>query len=352
MFDDRTMLDPGAQPAVDPNQTQVAVPGMDYGATAPAGYAVDATQQAISIACAVCQTPNPPGERWCRDCGFLLGSTPAEIGDVPDPSVQPRLVAAANGGREFPLQPGVNTVGRENADVLLHDPQVSRRHAKLTLSEQGLTLEDLGSTNGSRVAGQKLAAGETAPVYDGDEVRFGSIVFKAVIPGGSARPASAAAPTVAAAAPPVDRGHSVGALVREDGQEVPLYAGPNTIGRRAENDVHVTGDPFVSGRHAELRWDGTEFRLVDLGSTNGTFLDGDRLIQGDERPVADDVTFLVGKTKLTLRAAATDAQASEPSEPSDLAPTPPEEAAAEPEPPPPPAVGDFAIPEPEEGAGP
>src|SRR4051812_34638539 len=100
------MLDPGA-PAADPNATQQMPGGFAPNQTQqlPAGLAPDAvpgfvlpdaTQQAISIACAVCQTPNPPGERWCQDCGFMLGSTPG--GELPDAATQPRLVAAANGG--------------------------------------------------------------------------------------------------------------------------------------------------------------------------------------------------------------------------------------------------------------
>src|SRR5262249_61983905 len=135
-------------------------------------------------------------------------------------------------------------------------------------------------------------------VYDGDEVRFGSIVFNAVVPGGPQRPATAAPPMLAAPEPAVDRGPSVGVLVREGGQEVPLYAGPNTIGRRADNHVHLTGDPFVSGRHAELRWDGTEYRLVDLGSTQGTFVGGEGVKQGGERGVVNGVPVQGGKEKL------------------------------------------------------
>src|SRR5262249_7245490 len=190
-------------------------------------------------------------------------------------------------------------------------------------------------------------------VYDGDEVRFGSIVFNAVVPGGPQRRATAAPPMLAAPEPAVDRGPSVGVLVREDGQEIPLYAGPNTIGRRAENDVHLTGDPFVSGRHAELRWDGTEYRLVDLGSTNGTFVDEERLIQGDERGIANGVPFQVGKTKLTLRAAAPAGEApAEEGAAEGSAPETTEAEAAEPGAAPTVSgIGDFALPTTEEGAG-
>jgi hypothetical protein len=48
------------------------------------------------------------------------------------------------------------------------------------------------------------------------------------------------------------------------------------IGREAGNDV-VVSDPQVSRRHASLTWDGRQFIIQDLGSANGTFVNGVRL---------------------------------------------------------------------------
>jgi pSer/pThr/pTyr-binding forkhead associated (FHA) protein len=73
------------------------------------------------------------------------------------------------------------------------------------------------------------------------------------------------------------------------------------MGRRPDNDVCLTGDPYVSGRHAELRVHGGRVELVDTGSTNGTFLAGERLVPGGARLLADGTDFHVGKTRLTLR---------------------------------------------------
>jgi hypothetical protein len=48
-------------------------------------------------------------------------------------------------------------------------------------------------------------------------------------------------------------------------------------GRSADNDL-VLNDQFASGHHAEIRWDGKKYQLTDLNSSNGTFLNGRRLM--------------------------------------------------------------------------
>ncbi|HEY4670027.1 MAG TPA: FHA domain-containing protein [Tepidiformaceae bacterium] len=58
----------------------------------------------------------------------------------------------------------------------------------------------------------------------------------------------------------------------ESGSEF-ILAGTMTIGRDLENGI-VIADPSVSGRHATIGGTPAGWRLRDLGSTNGTFLDG------------------------------------------------------------------------------
>ena len=76
--------------------------------------------------------------------------------------------------RELPLTDGENVLGRSpDASAWIEAPTVSRRHARLFLSAQGATIEDLGSKNGTYVRGEAVT-GPTA-LADGDEIRLGSV---------------------------------------------------------------------------------------------------------------------------------------------------------------------------------
>ncbi len=93
-------------------------------------------------------------------------------------------------------------------------------------------------------------------------------------------------------------GASVGSLSLPDGGRIGIGEEPVTIGRLPECDV-VLGDPNVSRRHAEIRRQGTGFVVVDLGSTNGTRVNGAgvkerRLVDGDE--------ITVGGTRIRFEA--------------------------------------------------
>ncbi len=61
------------------------------------------------------------------------------------------------------------------------------------------------------------------------------------------------------------------------GEAIPVIAGPIGIGRGGQNDVPLDGDEFASAEHArfEVRRDG--LWVEDIGSTNGTFVNGARV---------------------------------------------------------------------------
>ena len=96
-------------------------------------------------------------------------------------------------------------------------------------------------------------------------------------------------------------------LVDRAGRRFPL-AGPITIlGRSPNCDVYVP-DKRTSRRHAEVRWDGESSTLRDLGSANGTFLNGRRITtpqvlrDGDEIGIAS-AAFTFRDPEATVRVA-------------------------------------------------
>jgi DNA-binding winged helix-turn-helix (wHTH) protein len=73
------------------------------------------------------------------------------------------------------LHDGENVVGRGTDDVVTIDaPGISRRHARILMHET-VTIEDLGSKNGTWLQDRRVTV--PAPLADGDQVRFGSVLF-------------------------------------------------------------------------------------------------------------------------------------------------------------------------------
>ena len=89
-------------------------------------------------------------------------------------------------------------------------------------------------------------------------------------------------------------GGVVGSLVMEDGRRVEVGKDPVTIGRLPDCDVVLT-DGNVSRRHAEVRRREDSIVIVDLGSTNGTKVNGTGV---KERPLADGDEIVLGSTRL------------------------------------------------------
>ena len=82
-------------------------------------------------------------------------------------------------GKEHSLSPGT-TIGREGCDVTIPDPEISRRQAQVLREGDAAVIEDLGSTNGTFVNGQRISGRQT--LENGDEVRFGETVWKLKAP--------------------------------------------------------------------------------------------------------------------------------------------------------------------------
>lgn len=166
----------------------------------------------------------------------------------------------------------------ETCDVVLSSRRVSGRHARFyTLGDQ-LHVEDLDSQAGTFVGGARISG--ISEIRPGPAIEIGE--YKVML-ARAEPPRAEQGPAIAA---PKLRG--VGPTA---GRELVLPA-KAVFGRDRGVDIPL-GDDSVSRRHAELRRDGAAFFLKDLGSSNGTFVNGKRLPPNEERALrrSDKVRF-------------------------------------------------------------
>lgn len=81
-------------------------------------------------------------------------------------------------GAVIPVR-GELTIGRKEDNMLvISDPYSSGHHARISLKNGEYMLDDLKSTNGTLLNGEKVA--EKTPLYAGDEIKIGSCLFKVI----------------------------------------------------------------------------------------------------------------------------------------------------------------------------
>ena len=84
----------------------------------------------------------------------------------------------------------------------------------------------------------------------------------------------------------------------DTGQSFKVGASAARIGRSPDNDL-ILRDPATSGHHARLERRGTQYFIVDLGSTNGTLVNGEP-VQEKELKHGDKVTIGQNSVKFSL----------------------------------------------------
>jgi hypothetical protein len=88
----------------------------------------------------------------------------------------------------------------------------------------------------------------------------------------------------------------VSSKVLKNGRSFPTGPVPLTLGRGKENDVPLADDEFASGRHARIESQRDGVWILDLGSTNGTFVNGTRL--DGRRLLKEGDVVQIGDTEL------------------------------------------------------
>ncbi len=120
---------------------------------------------------------HPRHLRTVRKYGYAFAADGADGGTAPSGEAACRLLTE---DQEFPLTEGEHVIGRgSEADVVLDRPRVSRRHVRVRVGPAAISIEDLGSKNGTFLRGRRIHGEE--PIQDGDDIRVGSVrlVFRA-----------------------------------------------------------------------------------------------------------------------------------------------------------------------------
>jgi pSer/pThr/pTyr-binding forkhead associated (FHA) protein len=252
---------------------------------------------ATAIACSKCSTPVPPNMKFCPTCGTKVSAPVPQDFEGIQTRVGPRQAPAAaqkpgrstlffggalqaarakltlirgdgEDGVSFTLAGTDHLAGRGECPISFPDDSfLSPIHANFRYFNNQLVVRDEGSLNGVFVritdtikiqSGTTLLVGEQVLVVNAakqpDDVPDGEGTYYS-----ASMMRSATIELVQQL-----RGGSTGSVFRPDSASV-------TLGREA-NDINFADDPFISGRHAQVRIEGGVLSVTDLGSRNGTFV--------------------------------------------------------------------------------
>lgn len=238
---------------------------------------------------------------FCARCGNRVGQrvsinmrmTPELAVNVDRTSGGPRLSLIGDAGnvtKTFTLDRGEAEIGRLDADIIFNDDHfLSPIHARLELREGILYMRDLGSRNGTW-----LYIDEPTKLSDGDLLMIGSQVlrFRRLGYPGPHPPEADSTRRMGSMIPTVDV--AVLQQLRADASVRDVFhLSPGRsmgIGRES-GDWIFPYDKTMSGKHAEIRSEDSEFFVRDAGSRNGVAMSvrgeralkrGDRILVGDQ----------------------------------------------------------------------
>ena len=197
------------------------------------------------------------------------GTPERRLGIVLEPVAHPEL-------GEIVIIDALFAVGRNEAPFAGYPPpltgDLSRRHARLFLEGGGAYIADLGSKNGTTVNGADIRQ-KTSPLHDGDMVTLGPALSYRV----RLRPTAQPPPGASLLSLTLTPESGEGGL-----QPIVITAFPFLIGKAETafaqyRELHPRQVDYLSRRHAHIFVKGDAPFVEDLGSTNGTMVNGKRL---------------------------------------------------------------------------
>ncbi|MCC6299527.1 MAG: FHA domain-containing protein [Anaerolineales bacterium] len=217
--------------------------------------------------------------------------------------------------KEFELIKSEIVIGRDDSvDIVISTPAVSRRHVRLLMESGGYSIEDLGSSNGTFVNGDRLI-GRRKLVHN-DEVRLGqAITLKYSSPVEEEQEDVGKTAVRAVAPTPAAPSHVMQTTIGDE-ISLPVASGPRqlivtiagenpksfsltrtsySVGRLDDNDI-VIASPIVSGHHARIEQaSGGGYKLTVLpDARNPVFVEG-RPLEGSRTLRHGDVLRIGGQ---------------------------------------------------------
>lgn len=202
------------------------------------------------------------------------------------------------------------SIGRDpKSRVQLPDASVSLRHALIRPSASGYVVVDENSTNGTYLNASRLVPGVSKPLADGDRIQIGRAWL------GVRFRASTAAPKAAFSTQDIALAMVQGTLIQTGSMVEPrvsVVRGPDrglelilreersyVLGRDEDADLRLS-DEDASRRHTRVVRRGSRLWVIDLGSKNGTWLDGRRLRPNVAEVWTDMLTLELGRNQLGI----------------------------------------------------
>jgi ABC-type multidrug transport system ATPase subunit/pSer/pThr/pTyr-binding forkhead associated (FHA) protein len=221
--------------------------------------------------------PTPAQAAAGRGATMVAGATA-----VLAPRTSPKVVVRwPQGAAEAVLDRPRLTLGREPGnDIVVPVDVVSRHHLEFVQAGPGYVIRDLGSVNGIRIGAAQV---QEHALADGDMLDIAGVVTIQFLQPGEA---------LVEALPQVEQQLALGSKPEQ------------TIGRSSSNDIQLS-HPAVSARHARIiRAPNGQTTIEDLGSTNGTFVNTDRLTPGVPQVLRTGDVIRIGPFRLAYSPAA------------------------------------------------
>lgn len=198
-------------------------------------------------------------------------------------------------GRAEPVplvEPG-KTIGKGAAnDIVIDEDGVNGFHADLKVEGESVSVTDINTTAGTLVNGEKING--TVAIKAGDVISIKGVELEVVEDAESKT-------LVLSGTALMEMGQGCWSLIADSGPEkgqiIPVMDRIE-IGRALECDISIL-EPALSRKHAELELLDDDLIVRDLGSVNGTFVNGEKV---EEAHLKDNDKLQFGKIRFVVRA--------------------------------------------------